>query len=113
MRNAYAELQVLLLEDRDADAIELRRLFAPAAAADGLYPRSGACAAFARPAAFASARAPVVVAGQGGSGSRSVVELLRACGVEMNGVDGGEDDASSADRRLRARACALDTPQNP
>ncbi|KAH8086049.1 hypothetical protein JL720_7249 [Aureococcus anophagefferens] len=113
VRNAYAELQVLLLEDRDADATELRRLFSPAAAADGLYPRSGACAAFPRPAAAAGARAPVVVAGQGGSGSRSVVELLRACGVEMNGVDGGEDDASSADRRLRARACALDTPQNP
>ncbi|KAH8047990.1 hypothetical protein JL722_12779 [Aureococcus anophagefferens] len=110
---AHAELQVLLLEDRDADAIELRRLFSPAAAADGLYPRSGACAAFPRPAAAAGVRAPVVVAGQGGSGSRSVVELLRACGVEMNGVDGGEDDASSADRRLRARACALDTPQNP
>ncbi|KAH8043529.1 hypothetical protein JL722_15166 [Aureococcus anophagefferens] len=101
VRNAYAELQVLLLEDRDADAIELRRLFSPAAAADGLYPRSGACAPF-RPAA-AARRAPAVVAGQGGSGSRSVVELLRACGVEMNGVDGGEDDASSADRRLRAR----------
>ena len=85
-RRAFAERQVVALGEL-ADAEALRALFA-AGARGG---RHGACSPFADAEAAEAARAPLVIGGQGGSGTRSVVSLLRAAGVEMNGgVDGGE-----------------------
>ena len=85
-RNRFGELQVALLGRRAGDAAAARRLFAPAPP-NGRFPRDGACAAFETPADAARAGPPLVVAGQGGSGTRSVVSLLRAAGALVNGRD--------------------------
>ena len=82
-RDVHFPSQVALL-DGSFDAESLARLFgggvydAGGAGASDYGPRAGACAPF-------STTPPVVVAGQGGSGSRGLALLLRAAGVAMNG----------------------------
>lgn len=103
VRNAYAELQVTLLGPDDTDPAARRQLFVspPEKTDPKLFPRRGACSAWRSGADATRAQPPLLVAGQGGSGTRSIVELLRGAGVEMNGgVDTNTWEKDSRAMRL-------------